>query len=101
MVKNTTKATPAKADKAAPKRKMLTPAERVAKLERELAEARDKAQGKDRKEQARLEEKVKTLREKAGKINDEIAAVEAELNVVTARLSVHPVTDGVGEPSEG
>src|SRR5690606_7054264 len=46
------------------KRKMLTPEERIAKIEAELAAAKAKAGDKDRKEQARLREQIAALSER-------------------------------------
>lgn len=56
-------------------RKMLTPAERVAKLEAELAEARKKAEAKANKAKAEATEKRAKLVEKRDALNVEIAAL--------------------------
>lgn len=62
-----------KAEKAsAPKRKMLSPAERVAKIEKELADARAKLTAKADKERTSLVEKRDKLVAKRDALNTEI-----------------------------
>lgn len=69
------------------KRKMLTPAERVAKLEADLAEARKKAEAKDNKAKAEAKDKRAKLVEKRDALNAQIT----ELDVIIGDL---PVIEG-------
>lgn len=85
MAKTVTAAEPAQADpttekktmaKAEAKRKMLTPAEKVAKLEADLAEARKKAEAKANKEKAEATEKRAKLRAKVDELSKQIAELD-------------------------
>lgn len=91
MVKNTTKAaaTPAKDEAPAsdkPKRKLLTPEEKVAKLERDLAEARAKASEKDRKRFAEVADKISKLEAKRAEINLQLDGLAGERDAIVARV---------------
>ena len=74
------KGTPAEAD--APKRKMLTPEERVAKLEAELAAARERADKKANKERDTLVEKRNKLGQKRDALDAQIAQIEQQLDAI-------------------
>lgn len=64
---------------AAPaKRKMLTPAERIAKAEADLAAIKAKAAADSGKKAAKVDEKLKSLVAKRDKLNEQIAALEVE-----------------------
>ncbi len=77
-----TKKAPAK--KAAPKseekatRKRLSPSERIAKAEADLASLREKANADSRKKAEKVDERIATLTEKRDKLNVEIAEAQAE-----------------------
>ena len=73
MVKDTTKA---KADK--PKRTVLTPQQRVEKLEAELAAARERAAKRANAGRTKALEKRAKLVEKRDTLNAQIAAIDAE-----------------------
>jgi len=71
--------TPALAKKAEPKRKVLTAAERVAKLEAELEAARKKASDKAEKESAQLSDRRKVLVERRDLLNKQIEEIDVAL----------------------
>lgn len=74
------KATEAKAEKKAePKRKVLTAAERVAKLEAELAAARKKAEEKANKERDQLTSRKAELVKRRDGLNVSIAEIDKAL----------------------
>lgn len=68
------------------KRKMLTPAERVAKAEAELAAAKEKAEAGDRKRHDQLQEQrakhVEVIDDRTAKVE----AIDAELNEIIERV---------------
>lgn len=61
------------------KRKMLTPAERVAKLEADLAQAKAKAEAKANRQAAELAEKRAKLVEQINDRQAKVDAIDAEL----------------------
>jgi hypothetical protein len=73
-IMETTETKTAKAE--AKQRKMLTPAERVAKLEAELAEARAKAEAKANKAKAEAKEKRAKLLAKVDDLSEQIIALD-------------------------
>lgn len=86
MAKNTK----AQSTEDKPKRTILTPEERVAKLERELAEAKVKAQAKDRKRldvvierRALLQAKVDGITKQLTELSSEQSELETKLGIVT------------------
>lgn len=68
------------------KRKMLTPQERAAKLERELAEARAKAEAADRKQHDQLQEQRAKLQEQVDDRTAKIEAIDAALVEIIERV---------------
>jgi hypothetical protein len=82
---------------AEPKRKMLTPAERVAKLEADLAAAKKAAEAKANKQVGELKTKrqalVDQVSERQAKIRD-IDAQLKELGVDTAAPTIQSVKAG-------
>lgn len=62
-----------------PKRKQLTPAERVAKIEAELRAAREKLEAKSKKQIEQLLEKRKTLLARAEKIDAQVNEIDNQL----------------------
>lgn len=62
-----------------PKRKQLTAAERVAKLEAELAAARERAEKKANKQRDELVAKRNSLGEKRDKLDQQIQEIERQL----------------------
>lgn len=83
--------------KTAPKRKMLTAEERVAKLEQDLAAARAKAQGKDRKRYDEVTDKIRTLESKRTDINTQLEALAGERDAIVSRV---PELVNEQQPSE-
>ena len=75
--------------KPEPKRRMLTPEERVARLEAELKAAREKAAAKSRKQADQLKEQRTKLVARRNEISDKIQAIDAQL----AELEPTPATD--------
>lgn len=71
------------------KRKMLTPEQRVAKLEAELAAAKQQAQDKDRKRHAQLNEQYKLVVTKRDALNKKLEELESELDEVEKRLPAY------------
>ena len=61
------------------KRKMLTPAEKVAKLEADLAAAREKAEAQANKKFTQLREQRAKLVEKRDALNSKIAEIDEQL----------------------
>lgn len=82
---------PAKAAASKPKRHILTTEERIAKAEQDLAVLRDKAQGKDRKRLAEIDDKTKSLTSKRDELNSQLKALADERAIVAQRLA--PATD--------
>lgn len=81
MASNTTKKqTEAKAEGDKPKRKNLTPAERIAKAEAELAEIRRKAEEAANKKANVLREQRSKLVTKVAELEGKIAEINGELN---------------------
>lgn len=72
------------------KRRTLTPAERVAKLEAELAEAKKKADQQRDKKAAVLREKLSTLKAKQSKLSTDIDQVKAELAALVSEPADFP-----------
>ena len=62
-----------------PKRKRLTSAERVAKIEAELRAAREKLEAKSKKRIEQLLEKRAALKARAEKIDAQVEAIDAQL----------------------
>lgn len=62
-----------------PKRRMLTPSERLAAAEAEVARLRDVAAAKNKAKAVKLNEERKVLEEKRSKIVTRIEAIDAEL----------------------
>lgn len=81
------------------KRKVLTPAERIAKAEADLQALREKAHEKDAKAVAKIDDQLKVKVEKRDALNEEIAKLETEKAEAQARIA-GPVTDGVGEADD-
>lgn len=79
-----------------PKRKTLTAAERIAKLEADLKAAREKAHDKDRKVVERATAELKKLTAKRNELDTKIKDIESEIKDAQSRID-GPVTDGVGE----
>lgn len=81
------------------KRKMLTPEERVAKLEADLAAARLKAESKDRGRHDQLQEQRAKLQAKVDDAQAKIEAIDAELGDIIERVpalaqpTLHAVAD--------
>jgi chromosome segregation ATPase len=75
------------------KRKTLTQAERIAKLEAELAAARGKAVSRAQKQAERLTEQRKQLVAKRDELNTKIESVEAELKEAEALANADEATD--------
>lgn len=65
-----------------PKRKVLTAAERVAKLEAQLAAAREKAAEKDGKRIASLKTKRSKLAERRDALSKQISEIDEELQLL-------------------
>lgn len=63
-----------------PKRKQLTPAERVAKIEAELRAAREKLEAKSKKQIEQLLEKRTALEARADKLIEQIHGIDAQLD---------------------
>lgn len=63
-------------------RKMLTPAERVAKLEAELAAAREKARGRDLQQINKLLDQRKKLVDKVTVAQAKVVAIDEELQLL-------------------
>jgi chromosome segregation ATPase len=78
--------TPAPVDKPKAKRKSLTPEERVAKAEQDLADAKAKLESGDRKRHATLTEQKAKLEEKRDEAVSKITAIDAELSSIAARV---------------
>lgn len=75
------------------KRRMLTPAERVAKLQAELAEAQAKAEVKDRKRYTELGEQREKLVAQIEERTDKVEAIDTERAQIEVRVP------GIGQPS--
>lgn len=69
-----------------PKRKVLTAEEKIAKLEQDLADARAKAQGKDRKRYSEVVEKITALEAKRSEINLQLDGLAGERDAIVARV---------------
>jgi chromosome segregation ATPase len=67
-------------------RTVLTPAQRVAKIEADLAAARAKLESKDRSAHADLLGKRAKLVERQTKINGELSAINAEIAAIEERV---------------
>ena len=78
----TKKSSSAPAKKAASTRKMLTPAERVAKIEADLAAAKAKLNEKSDKERKLLTDKRAKLEAKITKAQEEIREIDSQLEVL-------------------
>ena len=79
--------TPEPADtKPKVRRKTLTPEERVAKAEADLAAALAKLEGGDRKRHAALSEQKVKLETKRDEAISKITAIDAELSSIAARV---------------
>lgn len=82
MASNTTKkqaeAKPVEGDK--PKRRNLTPAERIAKMEAELAATREKAEAANRKKAEALVEKRNALTAKVAELKAKVDEINLELD---------------------
>lgn len=81
-----TEAPEAEAAPAKAKRKVLTPEEKIAKLEQDLADARAKAQSKDRKRYAEVVEKITALQAKQSEINLQLDGLAGERDAIVARV---------------
>lgn len=80
------------------KRTQLTPAERVAKIEADLAAAKAKLHAKDTKAVTDLNAKREVAVAKITKLTDEVEAIDKGIAEANARINASgPVTDGVGE----
>ena len=79
------------------KRTMLTPEQRVAKLEAELAAAKQQAHDKDRKRHAQLSEQYMVQVTKLTDIQAKIDAINAEVSEIEQRLPVQPSDSLVAE----
>jgi uncharacterized protein YoxC len=82
------------------KRTMLTPEQRVAKLEAELAAAKAKADARANKEQNMLLEKRSKLTGKVNVLLDSIEAIDAQLadlgvSVTAITERVEPIDEGI------
>lgn len=94
MTKDTTKqAAPAKtseakaeADKPKATRKMLTPEEKIAKLEADLQAARAKVQEKDRKRFAEVTDKMTSLQTKRDEITKQLEELAGERDAIVQRV---------------
>lgn len=84
-------------DKPAAKRTVLSPAEKIAKLEAELKAAREKAHDKDRKVVEHAKAELKKVEDKIKVLADKRDALNKEIEEASGRIA-GPVTDGVGEP---
>lgn len=96
MVTNTAKKqanSPAKAEAKKPGRKMLTPAERVAKLEADLKAAREAAAAKDAKKIDALKEKRGVLVQKVNEAQAKVRAIDEELQLLGYEIEA-PVVGG-------
>lgn len=74
--------TPAPAKKAETKRKILTPQERVAKLEAELKAAREKAEAKAKAESDQLTERRAKIVERRDLLNTQIEEIDKQLEAL-------------------
>ena len=72
---------------AEPKRKVLTPAERVAKLEAELARAKEKADAKANKARNEALTRRAKLVERIEKLQAEVDSIDAQFPVETVESS--------------
>lgn len=88
------------------KRRMLTPQERAAKLERELEEARAKAEAADRKRYNVLDEQWAKLVAKRDEITVKLDAIDDEMSEIVERVPalaesrpLHVVDDLTGASS--
>ena len=77
--KNASKPEAKAKDESAPKRKMLTAEERVAKLEADLAAAKERAAAKADKRANELKSKIAKLKERRDRVNAQIDELETEL----------------------
>lgn len=78
------------------KRKMPTPAERIAKAEADLKALREKAHEKDAKLVKSLTDKRDALEKKKREIETQVEDLNGQISDAEARIQ-GPVTDGVGE----
>lgn len=85
------KASEAKAE--TPKRKMLTPKERIAKLEADLAAAR-------KKEQEKADKKANELKAKRAKLQERRDALSDQIKAITAEIGDEPPVAGSTDESE-
>lgn len=91
---------PAKAEAEKPKRRNLTPAERIAKMEAELAATREKAEAANKK-------KVDALLEKRNGFTAKIAEIQTKVHEVNTELASlgytgpTEVDDTAAESAEG
>lgn len=81
--------------KAEAKRKMLTPAERVAKLEADLAEARAKAEAKAKAKAGELTEKREKLTAKIVELQKQVDTINAELSALGVSTDDETEADNV------
>lgn len=86
----------AEANEPKAKRKVLSPAEKIAKLEADLKAAREKAHDSDRKVVAKATEARTKLVARRDALNEKIADLDNRIAVAEAAIG-GPVTDGVGE----
>lgn len=75
-----TKQTESKSEGDKPKRKQLSPAERIAKLEAELDAARNRASARAQRKVERLETQRAALIEKRDELDAKIKAVESDID---------------------
>lgn len=92
MTKNQTKATT--------KRTVLTPAERVAKIEAELAAAKAKAEETASKKAAVLVEKRSRLLEQINERQAKVDEIEAELRQLDYKIDDHSDTAATEAPAD-
>lgn len=76
------------------KRKQLTPEERVAKLEADLAEAKQRAAAKAAKVTNELERKIGVLRTRRDTLDNQIEALEAALAEATSEVECDTESEG-------
>lgn len=99
MASNTQGKAPAKkAEADKPKRKNLTPAERIAKIEADLAKAKEAATAKDRKRHEVVTGEISKLDEKIKDLTDKRDALVAEQSEIEGR--VPELVDSAVAPGE-
>lgn len=80
MAAKNTPAKDASTEEPKAKRKMMTPAERVAKLEAELEAARLRAEKRANKKANQLKERIAVLTEKRDKLNAQLTELQSALD---------------------